>query len=82
MDSLAKKHEEYKAIDFELRIYKEKKKQRYEVEHKKYIQNQRIWGVVLITTSILLFPLHQEGMVVVFCVMLGVMPWIPEQRRR
>lgn len=80
MDNLAR-YEEDKKLDFEMRMYRERKRRQQEEEYKEYIRDQRILGAVLITASILLFPLHQEGMIVVFCAMLGIIPWIPEKRR-
>lgn len=81
MGNLAHIYEEHKITDFEIEMYKERKRRQQEREYKIYIRNQRILGAVLIVASILFFPLHKEVMMVVFCVMLGVMPWIPEKRR-
>lgn len=80
MDNLAR-YEEDKKMDFEMRMYGERRRRQQEEEYKEYIRFQRILGVALIAVSILSFPLHQEGMFVVFCGMLGIMPWIPENRR-
>lgn len=81
MGNLACAYREHEEMDFEMRRYKEHKRRQQEEEYKTYIRNQRVLGVVLIAASILLFPLHKEGMVVTFCGMLGIMPWIPEKRR-
>lgn len=75
MDNLARKPDK---TDFELRLYRERKRQRREDEERQYIRNQRFLGTVLIVASLLTLPVHQEGMLVVFCLMLGIMPWIPE----
>lgn len=81
MNNLAHTYEEDKITDFEMRMYRERRRRQQEEEYKEYIRDQRILGVVLIVVSILTLPLHQEGVFVVFCGMLGVMPWIPEKRR-
>lgn len=80
MDNLAR-YEEDKRMDFEMRMYREHRRRQQEEEYKEYIRDQRILGVALIVVSILAFPIHQEGMFVVFCGMLGITPWIPENRR-
>lgn len=81
MDNLAHTYEEDEKMDFEMRMYRERRRRKREEEYKVYIRNQRILGVALIVVSILTLPLHQEGMFVTFCGMLGITPWIPEKRR-
>lgn len=83
MDNLAHTHtyKEDEKMDFEMRLYRERRRRQQEEEYKEYIRDQRILGMALLVVSILSFPWHQEGMFVVYCGMLGVMPWIPEKRR-
>lgn len=82
MNNLAHEYQNNVPADFELRVYKEKRRRQREQAYKGYIRKQRIWGAALIVVSILSFPVHEEMMVLVFCVLLGIMPWIPEKGRR